>query len=314
MQMRRPPAIFRSRPNLREFLTASNLLTDAKLLQSARAEMPVKSEEFLCAARAFWKRMPQNHNRPIIKRRSVFRKRMNHAVQWSTHCATRRNLQIDSQMNRAPLISRFFARAKQRRSVERPRLVVTPNPHSSAYTSHFRKRPRTEYFSISRTRIGAKKCATHAQIKNQAAPRAQIYIEHGSCSPCIVGKPFPQSLTLRHRIQPASLPKSVMRKPRMNFRQPFQRLPSRRLADGHIRIIRLDASALRRINHAHRQPHRNQRKQNAQFALKQWKGAVISGNQFRYRRQWILLTQCHVGSRNRNLRNSHALMQIAEID
>src|SRR4030081_2106296 len=120
--MRRPPAIFRRRSNLREFLAASNLLTDAKLLQRARAEMPVKSEEFLRAARAFWKRMPQNHNRPIIERRSVVRKRMNHAVQWSANCATRHDLQIDSQMNSAPLVSRFFARSKQRRSVERPRL------------------------------------------------------------------------------------------------------------------------------------------------------------------------------------------------
>src|SRR6267378_6745552 len=102
MQMRRPPAIFRSSSNLRDFLAASNLLTDAKFLQSARAEMPVKSEELLCAARAFWKPMPQNHNRPVVKRRSVVRKRMNHAVQWSANSATRRNLQIESQMNGAP--------------------------------------------------------------------------------------------------------------------------------------------------------------------------------------------------------------------
>src|SRR4030081_855284 len=118
MQMRRPPAIFRSRPNLRESLAASNLLTDAKLFQRARAEMPVKSEELRCAARASWKRMPQNHNRPVVKRRFVVRKRMNHAVQRSANSATRPNLQINSQMNGAPLVSRFFARAKQRRSAE----------------------------------------------------------------------------------------------------------------------------------------------------------------------------------------------------
>src|SRR5258708_6027233 len=115
MQMRRPPAIFRNRSNLRESLAASNLLTDAKLLQSARAEMPVKGEEILTAAHAFWKRMPQNHNRPIVKRRSVVRKRMNHAVQRSANGTARPDLQIDSQMNSAPLVSRFFARSKQRR-------------------------------------------------------------------------------------------------------------------------------------------------------------------------------------------------------
>src|SRR6267378_4712982 len=138
--MRRPPAIFRSRSNLREFLAASNLLTDAKFLQSDRAEMPVKSEELLCAARAVWKRMPQNHNRPVVKRRSVVRKRMNHAVQWSANSAARRNLQIDSQVNRASLVSRFFARAKQRRSVERSRFVIPPDAHASTRAFHFRKR------------------------------------------------------------------------------------------------------------------------------------------------------------------------------
>src|SRR5712675_2334477 len=141
MQMRSPPAIFRSRPNLREFLVASNLLTDAKLLQRARPEMPVKSEELLCAARVFWKRMPQNHNRPIIERRLVVRKPMNHAVQRGANSATRRNLQIDSQMNSAPLVRRFSARAKQRRSVEQSRFVISPDAHASACTFHFRKRP-----------------------------------------------------------------------------------------------------------------------------------------------------------------------------
>src|SRR5258707_15714427 len=122
--MRRPPAIFRSRSNLREFLAASNLLTDAKLLQSARAEMPVKSEKLLRPAGVVWNCMPQNHNRPIIERRLVVRKRMNHTVQWSAYCAARRNLQIDSQMNSAPLVSRFFARSKQRRGVERSRFII----------------------------------------------------------------------------------------------------------------------------------------------------------------------------------------------
>src|SRR6267142_2785713 len=203
MQMRRPPAIFSCRSNLREFRAAPDPLSNAQPGKACNAEMPIKSKKLLRPAGVVWKRMPQNHDRPIIEWRLVVRKHMNHAVQWSANSATRRNLQIDSQMNRAPLISRFFARSKQRRSVERARLVVTPNAHSSACTSHIRKRARTEYFRLSSGRIGAKKCATHAEIENQAARRAQIYIQHGSCSPRIVGKPFPQSLTLRHRIQPA---------------------------------------------------------------------------------------------------------------
>src|SRR5712672_1755620 len=174
MQMRCPPAIFRSRPNLREFLAASNLLTDAKLLQSARAEMPVKSEELRCAARAVWKRMPQNHNRPVVKRLFVVRKRMNHAVERSANGTARPDLQIDSQMNRAPLISRFFARAKQRRSVERPRLVIPPDSHTSACAFHFSEGPFAQNVRIGSGRIGAKKSAAHAEIENQAARRPQI--------------------------------------------------------------------------------------------------------------------------------------------
>src|SRR6267378_214263 len=139
--MRRPPAIFRSRSNLREFLAASNLLTDAKFLKSARVEMPVKSEELLCAARAVWKRMPQNHNRPVVKRRLVVRKCMNHAVQRSANGTTRPDLQIDSKMNGAPLVRRFSPRAKQRRSVERSRFVIPPDAHASTRTFHVRKRP-----------------------------------------------------------------------------------------------------------------------------------------------------------------------------
>src|SRR6266404_3867977 len=112
--MRRPPAIFRCRSNLREFRAASDLLSDTKPCQAFHTEVPVKSEELVSVVSAFSKLMPQNHDRPIIERRLVVRKRTNHALQWRANCATRRDLQIDSQMNGAPLVSRFFARAKQR--------------------------------------------------------------------------------------------------------------------------------------------------------------------------------------------------------
>src|SRR5882724_6408264 len=127
--MRRPPAIFRRRSNFSEFLAARDLLSNAQPGKACHAEMPIKSEKLLCPAGVVWKCMPQNHNRPIIERRSVVRKRMNHAVQRSANSATRHDLQIDSQMNGAPLVSRFFAQAKQRRSVERSRFVIPPDTH-----------------------------------------------------------------------------------------------------------------------------------------------------------------------------------------
>src|SRR5712672_1952966 len=141
MHMRRPPAIFRRRSNVREYLAARDLLSNAEPGKGCHAEMPIKSKKLLCPAGVVWKCMPQNHNRPIIERRSVVRKRMNHAVQRSANSATRHDLQIDSQMNSAPLVCRSFARAKQRRSVEQSRFVISPDAHASACTFHLRKGP-----------------------------------------------------------------------------------------------------------------------------------------------------------------------------
>src|SRR5882672_4719745 len=104
-----PPAVFRSRSNLREFLAARDVLSNAQPCKTCHAEMPIKSKKLLRPAGDVWKRMPQNHNRPIIERLLVVRKRVNHAVSRSANCATRRDLQIDSQMNGAPLVRRFSA-------------------------------------------------------------------------------------------------------------------------------------------------------------------------------------------------------------
>src|SRR5712671_4043468 len=141
MQMRHPSSIFRRRSNFREYLAARDLLSNAEPGKASHAEMPIKSKKLLRPAGVVWKRMPQNHNRPIIERLLVVRKRVNQAVYWSANCATRRDLQIDSQMNGAPLVRRFSARAKQRRSVERSRFVIPPDAHASTRTFHFRKGP-----------------------------------------------------------------------------------------------------------------------------------------------------------------------------
>src|SRR5713101_3292923 len=123
-------------------------------------------------------------------------------------------------MNGAPLVSRFFARPKQCRSVERTRFVIAPDTHASASTFHLRKSPFAEYARIGSGRIGAEKCAAHTKIEDHAGRRAQIYIEHRGCRLRVVAEPFPQRFALRNGVEPASLTKRVVRKALMDLCQP----------------------------------------------------------------------------------------------
>src|SRR5712692_9496243 len=138
--MRRPPAIFGRRSDFGELLAAGDFLTNAKPCQSLRGEMPVKRKKLLCFASGLCKRVPQNHDRPVIEWRGIVRHGMYNAVDGSTDRAARSDLEIDSQMNRAPLIGGIFARAKQRRGIDRPRFVVSPDAHGSTGAFHFREK------------------------------------------------------------------------------------------------------------------------------------------------------------------------------
>src|SRR5579859_3006462 len=137
MEMRRPAAVFRRRSDFREFLPAGDLLTDAKLCQSLRGEMPVKSEELRCLATVVRERVLQNHDRTVVERRGIVRHGMHNALEWSANRAARSDLKIDSQMNGAAFVSGIFARAKQRRGIDRPRFVVASDADGSAGAFHF---------------------------------------------------------------------------------------------------------------------------------------------------------------------------------
>src|SRR6266851_9800012 len=135
-------------------------------------------------------------------------------------------------MNRAPLVGRVFARAKQLRRVDRPRFAVSSDANGSTGALQFRENFVGYDRRISSGGIGAKKCAPHAEIEDDAGCRSQIHIEYRGRGMPIADEPHPQRFALWNGIEPASLTKGVMRKARMDFRQPRERIPSGRFADG----------------------------------------------------------------------------------
>src|SRR5712692_526554 len=120
-------------------------------------------------------------------------------------------------MNRAPLVGRVFARAKQLRRVDRPRFVVSPDAHGNTGALHLRENFVGYDPRISSRGIGAKKCASHSEIEDDAACRSQIHIEYRGRGMPVADEPHPQRFALWNAIEPASLAKGVMRKARMNF-------------------------------------------------------------------------------------------------
>src|SRR5689334_2964261 len=103
MQVRRPSAIFRCRPYFREFLSPRNFLTYSKPAKRLQREMPVQREKILSTTLSI-EAVPQNDDRTVIEWRLVIRKSVHYSVERCTHRASRRHLQIDSQMNRATLV------------------------------------------------------------------------------------------------------------------------------------------------------------------------------------------------------------------
>ena len=256
--MRHPPAVFRSPSHFGEFLTPRDLLPNPKPFQTFYVKVPVQRKKLLCLPSEVCKRVPQNHYRPVIQRRSIICNRMHHAVERRAHRTSSLHVQINPKMNRAPFINGTPA-PKLRRRINRTRLVVTAHADLNASAFHLRKNPPRRHRRVRHCRISAKQCAPHAEIENKARCTPQIEIEHRSRGLRISDQPFPQRFALWHRIKPASLAKSVERKPWMNLCQPRERFPRRPFANRHVSVVRFHASALRGIHHAHREPCANQR-------------------------------------------------------
>ena len=227
MQMRRPATVFRHRSDAADALTLRDRLANLQLAQRFARQMPVQREKFFASSGT----VAQNHNRPVIKRLRIIRERVNDSVQRRIHRTPRRNKQIDSEMNRAAFIRRIFRRAEKRRSVEQPRLVVSPDPDTQFRLAQLADDRLIQPFTLTRCGISAEKRAAHAKIENDWRRHPQINIKQRRRRTRMTREPLAHCARLRHRLQPANFSKRIVRKSRMHLRQPRQRFPRRLFRD-----------------------------------------------------------------------------------
>src|SRR5919108_2941555 len=135
--------------------------------------MAVKSEELLTVACL----MPQNHERAVILWRGIVGEDVHHAIERSAEPRSCFYKKIDAQVNRSALFYRVLHTSKSRRTVKRPRFVISTNSHAHASAFHLSK-----YFLRKRRSLrSAWICTQHqtpdAQIENETWRSAQVNIK-----------------------------------------------------------------------------------------------------------------------------------------
>src|ERR1700676_1042577 len=109
--MRRPTAIFRRGSDFAEFLAARDLLTYTKPRQNFRGEMPINRKKFPRLTRTRQcqhlavELVTQNHHRPVIKRPLIVSQRVHLSLERRADRAASLHQQINSQVNRSPLVN-----------------------------------------------------------------------------------------------------------------------------------------------------------------------------------------------------------------
>ncbi len=213
-------------------------LSHAQFPQRFLGQMSIQREKFLALSGT----VPQNHHRAVIFLRGVVRQSVNDAFQRRVDRAAGRHEKIDAQMNRAALVGRIAS--PHRKAANRRAAVARCIARPHADCEPFATPPKI--FSLNASVFAAAGSAPRNVLptlrsKTRPGAPAQIHIQQRSRRACMRRKPFPHRPALWHRRQSASFAKRVVREPRMNLRQPRQRLPRGRFGNGHVGIVRLHA-------------------------------------------------------------------------
>src|SRR5258708_14774764 len=174
MNVWRPPPIFLCRTDACEWLGPTNTLAHFQANERIFGEMPVEREKFLAIA-GF---MPQDHERSVIQRSGIIRDDVDHAIHRRAERRAWLNKKVHAEVNCAPLLRRFAARAEQWRRVKQPRLIVTAHTNGCASAFHALKYFFRYCCSFRRAGICSKERTAHAQLKNEARNRSHINIQN----------------------------------------------------------------------------------------------------------------------------------------
>ena len=106
---------------------------------------------------------------------------------------------IHSQMNRPPFLHQRRFCPEQRRGIEQPCLVVSPNSNRSVRRFHLLEQPARKCMDLPIRRIGAEQRAANAEIENMHRGRSQIRFYNVSSSFSQCSDPLRYFFALRKR-------------------------------------------------------------------------------------------------------------------
>src|SRR5713101_9885757 len=217
-------------------------------------------------------------------------------------------------MHGASLIGRVVARAEQRGSVNQPCFVVAAYAEGSSRPRNFCRNSLLQLRIVSSAGLSSEKRAASTQIKNDACHRFGVDIQNRSYGPCVRLQPLLDLFTLWNSRKTTCRTKSVVREARVYFCQPLQSFPCGLLADRDVRVVRLDGFAVRGVRDAHGQPRADQRIENGQLQLIQWKRTVISRDDGSCSLLRFIVSKNAVSGGDRRLRCSDSVVHIAKIN
>src|SRR5450432_331675 len=108
--MWRPPSVFMGCADTRELFSPRDSLADFQTRESVSREVAVQSEKIAGVFDIVF----ENHQRPVIQRRSIIREHMYHALERRANQGARLDKKIHSQVNSPALLQRVGGCTEQR--------------------------------------------------------------------------------------------------------------------------------------------------------------------------------------------------------
>ena len=309
MDVRGPAAVRRRRSDAGERLAGGHALADAQRRQRVLAEVSVEREE----RDAVLGLVAQHDERAVVERRGVVRQDVHRAVEGRAHRRSRLDEEIDPEVNRTALL--VAARAERRRSVERTRLAVAPHPDLPAHPAQLREESVRQRARLGGARVGAEEEARDAEVEDVGVAR-QVGVQHAGkrtagrslTKPCGRPRAVSQGRKAARRAQ------GRVSEGARHAREPLERLPRRRLADGDVRV----AGPLRRhdrgVRDAHRETRPDQREDDGDLVFGQREGPVVAAHDRRRRGEHVRLAEKRVRRRDRRLGHDQPVVHVAEVD
>ena len=259
-------------------------------------------------------RMLQNNERAVILRNRVVRQDMHNSGKRRAHRRARFNEKVNSKMNGASLIGGILARRELCRVIQQSRFVVTPDRDTCAGFLQFFRNRRGKICSLALRRIRTEKRTSHAEVENDHRSGAKIQIENRSGARGRFSQIAFGCCRCCNWCKPARGSQRVIRKAGKNLRPSFESFPCRRFADRHVCVVRLQRFSQRRIHHAHRQPHSNQRVQQRNLFFVQRKFPLVSEDHTRSGRKNVFFPKNRVRNCRCQFRNCNSVVRITKID